>query len=196
MEEPHEVSKIAESYRRRADAFEALVGRVPSDRWSSPSPCEGWTARDVVRHVVDYSASVLEDKAGVPEAPKFADHAEPVAAFHTLRGAVERVLDDPETPHDVAAYLDGAVSVDLPQHGWDLAMATGQDATMDPRDVDWLWNSLSEHERVWQWQRDNGWYGQPRPTPKSSSRQDQVLALLGRDPSWTPPLLGERNSDR
>jgi uncharacterized protein (TIGR03083 family) len=36
-------------------AVELLDNRVsatPSDAWSLPSPCEGWTARDVVAHVV------------------------------------------------------------------------------------------------------------------------------------------------
>ena len=38
---------VADRYRRLSDGFAA----VPEDRWSSPSSCEGWTARDVVEHV-------------------------------------------------------------------------------------------------------------------------------------------------
>jgi hypothetical protein len=61
---------------------------------------------------------------------------------------VERVLDDPETPPDMANYLDLAVTFDLPQHGWDLATATGQDPTMDPEEVELLWSSISRAPKV------------------------------------------------
>ncbi len=32
--------------------FDSRVQATPTDRWSSPSPCEGWVARDVVAHAV------------------------------------------------------------------------------------------------------------------------------------------------
>src|SRR5688500_10919883 len=41
-------STVAARYRGHADAFEALIAAVPPHRWDQPSPCEGWTARDVV----------------------------------------------------------------------------------------------------------------------------------------------------
>jgi uncharacterized protein (TIGR03083 family) len=77
----------AETYRRRASAFAALIDGTPAERWSSPSPCAGWTARDVVAHVVDYSAQVLGEKAGVP-APRFSDFADPAAAFGATRSVL------------------------------------------------------------------------------------------------------------
>ena len=46
------MTEIADRYRRLSDAFAATIAAVPDDRWSSPSPCEDWTARDVVGHVV------------------------------------------------------------------------------------------------------------------------------------------------
>jgi uncharacterized protein (TIGR03086 family) len=178
---------VADRYRRRADAFASLVAGTAPERWSRPSPCEGWLARDVVVHVVDFSAQVLRETAGVPDPPVFADFDDPVAAFGAARAAVERVLDDPDTPPDVTGYLDGALSIDLPQHGWDLARATGQDATIDPAELELLWDSLSRHPDVWEWQRDNGWYAAPVPVPDDAPLQDRVLGLLGRDPAWTPP---------
>ncbi len=179
---------MAATYRRRANAFEALVVGTPRERWSSPSPCAGWSARDVVAHVVDFSATVLGERAGVTDAPEFTDFADPAAAFRSTRAAVQRVLDDPDTPARVAGYLEGSLSFDLPQHGWDLAVATGQDATMDPDEVDYLWTSLTEASRVWDWQRANGWYGPAVPVPEDAPLQDRVLGMLGRDPRWTPPV--------
>jgi uncharacterized protein (TIGR03086 family) len=179
------VSELGDRFRRRADAFEGLVVRVAADQWANPSPVDGWNARDVVAHVVDYTGHVLGEKAGVADVPRFADFDEPVAAFRAVRHPVERLLDDPATPADLANYVDLAVSFDLPQHGWDLAKATGQDATIDPDEVAQLWDSLSTVPAVWEWQRANGWYGAPVPVPEDASLQDRVLGLIGRDPRWT-----------
>jgi uncharacterized protein (TIGR03086 family) len=179
------VTEVGDRYRRRADAFAALIeGTSAAARWSEPSPCEGWSALDVVAHVVDYSAQVLRERAGVADVPAFAGFDDPGDAFKAVRAAVERVLDDAEPPGDVARYVDLAVSLDLPQHGWDLAVATGQDTTMDANDVEFLWRSLSRDRRVWEWQRENGWYGPPVPVPDDAPLQDRVLGLLGRDPRW------------
>ncbi len=103
------------------------------------------------------------------EVPAFASFDDPAAAFSGIREVVEQVLDDPDTPPDLAKYLDLAVSIDLPQHGWDLAKATGQDPTMDPQEVELLWSSLAENPSVWDWQRDNGWYAAPVAVPADAS---------------------------
>ena len=44
---------ISARYRKLAEDFADTVAQVPADKWSAPSPCEEWTARDVVRHVVE-----------------------------------------------------------------------------------------------------------------------------------------------
>jgi len=181
------MTEIADRYRRRADAFEALIDGTGPERWSSPSPCEGWLARDVAAHIVGHSAHVLRDKAGV-SVPVPAVLDDPASAFRGIREAVQRVLDDTETPSDLADYLDAALSFDLPQHWWDLAMATGQDATMDPGEVDFLWTALSPMtQKWWEWQRGHGYYAAAVPVPEDAPLQDRLLGLIGRNPRWTPP---------
>ena len=54
--------RLAEvSYRRLADAFAAL----DADAWSRPTPCEGWTVRDLAGHLVGAmrSAASLRESA-------------------------------------------------------------------------------------------------------------------------------------
>jgi uncharacterized protein (TIGR03083 family) len=183
------VTEIAAQYRRRADAFERLVAGTPADRWASPSPCDGWTASDVVAHVVDFSARVLRERAGVDDAPVSDDFASPIDAFRATRAAVERLLDDPGTPGDVATYIQWSISFDLPQHGWDLATATGQDATIAPEEVELIWGpgDPAGFEKAFGWQRAQGWYGPPVAVPDEAPLQDRVLGLLGRDPEWRAP---------
>jgi uncharacterized protein (TIGR03086 family) len=180
------VSALGDRYRRRADAFEALiVGTTPS-QWDSPSPVDGWLARDIVVHVVDFSGQVLRERAEMSDVPSFADFDDPAVAFRTIRRLVQRVLDDPATAPEVANYVDLSVSFDLPQHGWDLAMATRQDPKIDPEEVDLLWSSLTHAPNVWEWQRENGWYAAPIAVPADAPLQDRVLGLIGRDPGWRP----------
>lgn len=182
------MTEIAERFRRRADAFEALIASTPPERWDSPSPCDGWLARDIVAHVVGFFGEELRKRAGVAPAPSASTADDPAAAFRGIRQAVQRVLDDPATPADLVTYLDNALSFDLPQHWWDLAKATGQDATMDPQEVEFLWTALSLMEPSWwKWQVDNGHYARAVPVPEDAPLQDRVLGLIGRNPRWTPP---------
>jgi uncharacterized protein (TIGR03086 family) len=181
---PALTSELAKTYDRRAEAFEALIAGTPPARWSCPSPCQGWLARDVVSHVVDFSAQVLAEK-GLENPPRYADFDDPLAAFRATRQFVVRALDDPATPPKVASFLHWSLSFDLPQHGWDLAVATGQDPAMDADEVDLLWGSLNGDPTNWEWQRANGWYGPPVAIPEDAPPQDRVLGLLGRNPNWT-----------
>jgi uncharacterized protein (TIGR03086 family) len=180
------MTELGDTYRRRADAFQALIEGTPPERWTGASPCTGWLARDVVAHVVDYSAQVLRDK-GFADPPVFADFDGPLAAFRATRTVLERILDDPTTPPKTAGFLHWSLSFDLPQHGWDLAVATGQNSTMDPEEVELLWGALNGDPVNWDWQRANGWYGPPVPVPDDAPLQDRVVGLLGRDPRWRPP---------
>ena len=187
---------VAQQYRRRADAFERLVANTPHDQWDAPSPCPGWSARDVVAHVIDFHAKVATEELGLDDAPRLGDgDDDPLATFRASRSLVQRVLDDPATPTELATKLEWTVSWDLPQHGWDLAKATGQDATIDPLDLEILWGPMGSDDpqeraaarRNWQWQIDNGWYGPPVDVPDDAPLQDRVLGFLGRDPNWTRP---------
>jgi hypothetical protein len=64
-------------------------------------------------------------------------------------------------------------------------MATGQDPTIDPNEVELLWRSLSDAPNVWEWQRENGWYAAPIAVPADAPLQDRVLGLIGRAAGWT-----------
>ena len=93
------MSEIAERFRRRADAFEVLIAGTAPERWESPSPCEGWLARDIVAHILEFStwempssvASTLRDEAGMPPPPSGEVVGDPAAAFRAIREAVQRL---------------------------------------------------------------------------------------------------------
>lgn len=179
---------IAARYDRLSAAFAAKVAATPDDRWDAPSPCADWTARDVVRHVVDSHATFvgLIDHE-LPDAPDVDE--DPTAAFATASATVLALLTDPVTrdrtyeghfgvkPFGWA--IDAFLSFDLVVHGWDLARATGQDETIDPDEVERLWRDA---EAFGDAARAPGVFGPELDVPDDASAQDRLLAFVGRDP--------------
>ena len=62
------MSEIAERYRRVAGRFTERAHEVPDAAWDQPAPCDGWVARDVVRHLVEWVPAFF-DAAGGPALP-------------------------------------------------------------------------------------------------------------------------------
>ena len=189
------MSTVAERYRTRADAFQSKVEAVRPDQWSNQSPCDDWSARDVVRHIVDMHAAMLQPVGrGLSPAPSVDDN--PLAAFRSARGDVEDLLDDPQlaatavsTPAgqmSAEQHVDQVVSEDMVLHGWDLARATGQDDTIDPGEVERMWPNAQQIPEI---MRTPGAFGPgivvfgPEVTIDADAPlQDLLLGLLGRDP--------------
>ena len=190
---------IADRYRRHADAFERKVAAVRADQWSNQSPCEAWSARDVVDHIVAMHGYMLRPlDRGLSPAPSVRD--DPLAAFRTARADIEAVLDDPalagaecDTPGGrmtVERQIDEVISDDMVLHGWDLARATGQDETMDPEDVARLWASTTAvpAELMEKYRTPGAFgpgvevFGPEVKVPEDAPLQDRLLGLIGRDP--------------
>ncbi|MDQ1432268.1 MAG: hypothetical protein QOF40_2870, partial [Actinomycetota bacterium] len=88
------MSDIVERYQRITGEFTARVRAVPSGAWDNPSPCEGWTARDVVGHLTGWIPGFFGAQ-GVefPAVPSVQD--DPVAAWETVQATVADALADP-----------------------------------------------------------------------------------------------------
>jgi uncharacterized protein (TIGR03086 family) len=135
------MSDIVERYERISGQFTERVKAVPATAWNNPSPCEGWTARDVVRHLTEWIPAFFGGQ-GVefPAVPSV--DTDPVGAWATVQRAVADALADPvvaakqiATPfstQSLAETVDMIVTGDIFTHTWDLARATGQDETLDP----------------------------------------------------------------
>jgi uncharacterized protein (TIGR03086 family) len=178
----------AAEHRRIAAGFTERV-RGTTD-WDAASPVEGWTARDVVRHLVEWFPAFLESGAGIRlEAGPSVDE-DPVAAWQVHSDAVQALLDDPATGdrtlsdrHTGDMQLDRAVDLfytaDVFMHTWDLARATGQDETLDPEKCTELLEGMVDAEEA---MRSSGQYGPAVPVPEDSDVQTRMLAFIGRDP--------------
>ena len=180
----------ADEHRRIAGIFTDRVRGVPAGAWDNPAPCEGWVARDVVRHLVEWFPAFLKSGAGVdlPQGPSVDD--DPVAAWTVHSDGVQALLDHPatagrvlsdrhvgEVPLDVA--VDRFYTGDVFLHTWDLARATGQDERLDPVKCAVMLEGMEPLDQVL---RQSGQYGPRVEVPDDADVQTRLLALIGRRP--------------
>ena len=136
---------------RATSEFEKRLRQVRDDQWDTPTPCEGWTVRDLVQHVVGADVMALRLLAGGTREEGMAAVAgdvlgdDPVAAFVAARdamvaafheeGALERTCAHPigDIP---GIQLFGFRVADHTLHAWDLARAIGADEQLDPELVE------------------------------------------------------------
>ena len=179
------MTEISDRYRRLAGAFAERIDAVPDDAWDAPTPCEDWTARELVAHVVQ-SQGMFRGLVG-RETPEVDAAADPAGAWRRVSGLVQADLDDPERAattfegvfgeQTFEAAVDRFLNTDLVVHGWDLARATAQDDTIDPDDlrrVDEVAHAFGDTLR------SPGAFGPEVDPPPGAGEQARVLAFLGR----------------
>ena len=176
----------AENHRRRAAAFGVLVEHAAD--WSAQAPVAGWTARDVVMHLVEWPAALLAS-AGIdlPPVPSSPEEAWPAHAAR-LQALFDESPDlivsgTPMGPQPVAALLDQIYTADVFLHSWDLARATGQEPPLDEETCAAMLAGMVGIEQIL---RESGQYGPAVPVAAERSAMDRLMGFIGRDPDWRP----------
>ena len=183
------MKEISERYRKVAAAFTDRVKAVPEDGWDNPAPCEGWVARDVVRHLVEWVPGFFFGTWDIERRDHPSVDDDPVAGCQGVDGAIQSALDDPMVAGRVrdtrmgrstfAETLDMICTTDVLIHTWDLARATGLDETLDPVEVHRLFKAMEPMGAVI---RDSGHYGPRVPVPDDADEQTRLIAFVGRRP--------------
>jgi uncharacterized protein (TIGR03086 family) len=179
-----------------------VLAAVPPDALDAPTPCEGMTVGDLVRHVDGFAqaftACARKDLGPMTATPPGPDTS-PLEPGWQARAAQHLAeLGEAWQADDAWGGMTQAGGVDLPGavagrvvldelvvHGWDLARSTGQEIEVDEGD-------LREVEATVQQLRSGndgeipGLFGPSVALPAGASILERVLALTGRDPSWTP----------
>jgi uncharacterized protein (TIGR03086 family) len=184
------VSGPADEHRRIAGEFTATVEAVAPEAWDAPAPVDGWVARDVVGHLVEWLPAFLDGATGItwPAGPSVAD--DPAGAWCTQTDAVQQLLDDRVTaereydlPHlgrmPLGHAIDMIYTADVFLHRWDLARATGQDETLDPDKCAVMLEGMLPMDEVL---RQSGQYGPRVEVPDDADVQVRLLAFIGRTP--------------
>ena len=162
--------------------------------WDSPAPVPGWTARDVVRHLVEWFPAFLAGGTDLELEKGPSVDEDPVAAWQVHADAVQAVLDGPaaETPfkHPMVGEMplpraiDQFYVSDVFMHTWDLARATGQDERLD---TDTCAQMLAGMQPIEEMLRSSGQYGPAVEVPADADVQTRFLAFIGRDPLGAQP---------
>jgi uncharacterized protein (TIGR03086 family) len=184
-----ETAGPAATHREVAGGFTSRVVGVRD--WEAPAPPEGWVARDVVRHLLEWFPPFLERGSGVRLPPGPSVDEDPVAAWRAHAGAVQAVLDDPDVAGGefaeqhvgtmtVADAVDRFYTGDVFLHTWDLARATGQDERLDPDRCAVMFEGMQPYDAAL---RASGHYGPRVEVPDDADVQTRLLAFIGRDPA-------------
>ena len=197
------MSDTATHYRRLADGFLDRIRATPGDRWDASSPCAGWTARDVVAHVINGHRGILAIASRIPptaadgvglspmaDAPLVEPGADLSAAFTRCRNDMLQMLDDPDRagttlpggplgPVPVHQAVEVIGSLELLVHTWDLARAVGGNETLDPDEVDRTHQALLPHYPGLQ---ATGAFEPSIPAPPDADPQTAFLYFVGRRP--------------
>lgn len=169
----------------RASAWTATKVQGAVAQLDAPTTCEPWNVRTLLNHMLliqryfvgrtrgeDITLSLSED-------PPDLLSDDPISDFDEARAETLRTFAEPGVIEETGLALS-ALFGDQLIHGWDLAVSTGQDATMPEglpeaayAVIDGRWPEEQRH-------------GVLKPAVRiaaDSSAQEKLLAYSGRDPS-------------
>ncbi len=161
------------------------VGMVPqaAEQLDAPTPCEGWDVRTLLNHVLQvqcyFRDHALGKEGGLTSEPPDLIGDDPVGRAEAVRADMLRVYGEDGVLEQSRPMLGIAFS-DVLVHGWDLARATGQDASMPAGLADAAYRMI--HGRFTPEQRA-GLFGPEIDVGADVSEQDRLLAYMGRDPA-------------
>lgn len=176
------------------DVFDRAMHKVGLTDWDSPTPCSGWTVRELVNHITVeqlWVPEVLDGRTAAEVGDKFDGdqlHDDPLAAWSAasdvarsawLRpGAADGTVHLSSGDADAAEY-GWQMTVDLAVHGWDLATALGADAAIPDELATALIGYVEPHLAAWS---SSGMFGEPVEVPADAPPPARLVGLLGRRP--------------
>ncbi len=182
----------------RANALaQRVIAAVPADGFAAQSPCEDWTVRDAVNHLVQgnvWAAANLRgdgqpvprpqgDLTGDDPAHAFAESAADMMAAFREPGALGKMLHLPFGTMPGAAFA-GMRGIDVLSHVWDVARGSGQPtADLDPE----LYAvALTAARQTMRFDRAGSPFKPETPISPNAAPSDQLAAFMGRTPEWLP----------
>jgi uncharacterized protein (TIGR03086 family) len=180
--------------QRVVDETSRVVAGVTDSQMNNPSPCAGWTVRDVLNHITGGATmfAISAEQGSVPDdvigklmgGDNLGDDAKAawtVASTRALAafgepGVLDKVVTLPFGDMPASAALSIAV-FDVLTHAVDIASSTGQTVA----DVDLVETALAMgHQMVGPELRQPGVFDPEQPIAADASATDRLLAFAGR----------------
>lgn len=164
---------------------EGVIANVRDDQHGDKTPCDEWTVRDLLEHMIGVVAGLGAAAAG-KEPVSFALDDDPTPQFRAVAatalsgwrtpGVLDRVVDGGAGPMP-GRVLAGINLLDTATHTWDLAIATGQPGEL-PEPV--AAAAMEASQMIVSPEIRPGRFGPEQPMPPGASPTRRLVAFLGR----------------
>ncbi|WP_242911067.1 TIGR03086 family metal-binding protein [Actinomadura terrae] len=181
-----------------------LIAGAPDSALAAATPCENYTLGDLIDHVnglsvglawtaakawpAEKSAPPSGDASNLPEGwrERIPEQLDALAAAWGDPAAWEGMTRAGGV--DLPASVAGSVALnELVVHGWDVARALGVPYDVADDEVEQCLNFVGAAVRDSGGAPVEGLFGAAKDAPEGAGPLDRMLAMTGRDPSWTPP---------
>lgn len=168
-----------------------------ADQLDAQSPCTEWTVRRVIDHLLAglemFAGATLGGEVAPPSGPppELVHDEDPAAQYEHDRKKVAMLYAEPGVLQGMvngaggrqvpAAQVLGIAFCDHLLHGWDIATATGQDATIPDDLAQAAWSFL-EGQISDEARGPDGIFAEAVPVADGASVQDKLVAYCGRHP--------------
>ncbi|WP_340540001.1 TIGR03086 family metal-binding protein [Nocardioides sp. GXZ039] len=177
----------------------ALIDRVTEADLDRPTPCEGWTLRDLLAHLVAVADRVPHMLRGghpfdLPSQTYVTDNAwseawaarQPeFAAAVTEDGLLERTVQHPAGPMPAPGAILGYAS-ELCTHAWDVAATLGDTSGLDDDLAAPLLDGVRRFLPAEIRESPDIPFAAVVDVPEDAPATERLVAWYGRDPRWAP----------
>ena len=186
------MDELPELHARALDATRALVAGIGRTQWGDPTPDVEWDVRFLFNHIVTGNwwagelgaGATIEsvgdrldgDVLGADPTAAYDESAAVAAAVFRAPGAMERPCAVSYGPVPGEVYC-GHRFIDVLVHGWDVAMATGQDPRL-PEDL--VVACIDVVTPQAEMLAASGAFGSDVEVGADADPQTRLLAMLGR----------------
>ena len=179
--------ELVDALEQTFDHASGIIAAVRPDQFDRTTPCEDWTVRDLLEHMIGVVDGLGTAAAGNPPTPfELSDdparqfHAASAAAVAAWRqpGVLDRVVDAGPGPMP-GRVLASINLLDTATHTWDLATATGQPAEL-PEPV--AAAALEASRTVVTDELRPGRFAAEQSVHDAATTTQQLAAFLGRTP--------------
>jgi uncharacterized protein (TIGR03086 family) len=185
-----ETSEIPQFHERALQSTGRFVAGVAADRWHASTPCEAWDVTTLVNHLVAGNLWAAElgrgltidevgdrldgDVLGDDPVAAYEASAKAAGAAFGAEGAMEAMFAVSYGPVPGKVYARHRL-LDVFVHGWDLAVATGQETRLDPDLVEACLAYVEPRTEM-----RTAWGFAELEAPAGADTQARFLALVGR----------------
>lgn len=167
-------------WKQAADAFSQRYDAITEAQWAAPSPCEGWSVKELVDHAVGTQQGMIGGLVGadIPEGAEWPAIHQAIGAALDVEGALDGMAPMGPMGEAPKSMSLGIGTSDLLIHAWDVARAIGADETLPAEPVTAAYMGLQKFPE--EMMRSEGFFGAAVESAADADEQTKMLNFCGR----------------